>query len=154
MEIKTWKQQDFTCSTDPSRLQVEKIHKFLSTEAYWCDSIPLSVVQKAIANSLCFGLYNSAGDQIGFARIVSDFATFAWLCDVYIEKDYRGRGLSKWMMECILAHPDLKGLRRICLATKDAHSLYLKYGFEVTKTPGNWMEIKDNEIYKKVRSGS
>ena len=147
-----WKKDTFILSTDQTLLQVDRIHRFLSQEAYWCLNIPLEVVKKSIRNSLCFGLYSTSKSeplQIGYARIISDFATFAWLCDVYVEKDWRGKALSKWMMECLISHPDLKGLRRICLATKDAHSLYLKYGFEVTKTPENWMEIKDNDIYKK-----
>jgi len=147
-----WKNGVFTISTDKSLLQVDRIHQFLSQEAYWCLEIPLSTVKQAILGSLCFGLYDESKNekpQIGYARIVSDRATFAWLCDVYIEKSYRGQGLSKWLMECLMNHPDLKGLRRICLATKDAHKLYEKYGFEVTKTPKNWLEIKDNELYKR-----
>lgn len=146
-----WKRDSFVISTDKSMLQIDEIHKFLSQEAYWCLGVPRSVVEKAIEGSLCFGVYDESKNtaQIGYARLVTDKATFAWLCDVYIENEYRGEGLSKWLMECILAHPDLQGLRRICLATKDAHSLYEKYGFEVTKTPGNWLEIKDNDIYKK-----
>ncbi len=145
-----WKNDSFILSTDKTLLQVDRIHRFLSKEAYWCLNIPLDVVRRSIANSLCFGLYSTSQNeplQIGYARIVSDFATFAWLCDVYVEKDWRGKSLSKWMMECLISHPDIKNLRRLCLATKDTHSLYLKYGFEVTKTPENWMEIKDNNIY-------
>lgn len=149
--IEEWNKEDFILSTDKFRLQPDRIHKFLSTQAYWCLGIPLSVVKKAIEGSLCFGLFKVEGNkevQVGFARIVTDGATFAWLCDVYIESELRGLGLSKWMMECLMSHPALKNLRRICLATKDAHPLYKKYGFEVTPTPQNWMEIKDNDLYK------
>ena len=148
-----WKKEQFILTTDKSKLQIERMHRFLSQEAYWCLGIPLTVVKKAVDGSLCFGLYDDAkkeAPQIGYARIVSDKATFAWLCDVYIEKEYRGQGLSKWLMECLISHPELKDLRRICLATKDAHELYKKYGFEVTQTPGNWLEIKNNDIYKKI----
>lgn len=150
-----WLRDPFVVSTDKTRLQPSRIHHFLSTQAYWCLGIPKPVVEKAIDQSLCFGLYahqNGEQLQIGFARIVTDKATFAWLCDVYIENDYRKKGLSKWLMECVMAHPDLKNLRRICLATKDAHSLYKNFGFKVTETPQNWMEIKDNDLYKKFPS--
>lgn len=149
-----WKKENFLLSTDKEYLQYERIHEFL-TGAYWCEEIPLAVVTKAVQGSLCFGLYDAAKNnrQIGFARVVTDSATFAWLCDVYIEKEYRGQGLSKWMMDCVLSYPALQGLRRICLATKDAHELYAKYGFEVTQSPANWMEIKDNDLYKKMKRG-
>lgn len=151
--MESWKRDNFTISTNKTFLQINRIHQFLSTQAYWCIDIPKSIVQKAIDESLCFGLYLEEGgskSQIGFARIVTDRATFAWICDVYVENSYRGKGLSKWLMECILSHADLQKLRRICLATKDAHGLYQKYGFKVTETPGNWMEIKDNDLYKKM----
>lgn len=149
-----WEKENFLISTDKTLLQVDKIHQFLSNEAYWCLDIPREVVAKAIENSLCFGLYevrNDRKDQIGYARIVTDFASFAWLCDVYVQSSHRKKGLSKWLMECVLSHPDLKGLRRICLATHDAHSLYAKFGFVVANPPGNWMEIKDNDLYKKMK---
>ncbi|MBC7467039.1 MAG: GNAT family N-acetyltransferase [Bdellovibrio sp.] len=142
---------NYTISTDKSLLQRSKIHRFLSEKAYWSLGIPKEFVNKAIDKSLCFGLYEeSSGDQIGFARIVTDETTFAWLCDVYVEEDFRGQGLSKKMMEAIVSHPDLQGLRRFCLTTKDGHSLYQKFGFQVTKTPDFFMEIKDNDIYKRL----
>lgn len=147
-----WNYDGFSISTDQSLLQVDRIHQFLSQESYWSNSIPMSVVQKAIENSLCFGLYKNSGEQIGFARIVTDYATFAWLCDVYVEASVRGKGLSKWLMSCVMKHPELQGLRRICLATKDAHELYKKFGFQKTQSPENWMEIKDNEIYKRLNA--
>ena len=103
-------------------------------------------MKSAIQGSLCFGVYDN-GSQIAFARIITDGATFAWICDVIVEEKFRGRGVSKSLMKAILAHPKLQGLRRICLATKDAHSLYQQFDFKVTETPQNWMEIKDNDIY-------
>lgn len=153
LQIMEWQREQFTLSTDKNRLQINRIHIFLSTQAYWSLGIPLSVVESAVEGSICFGLYDEAacGSQIGYARIVTDGATFAWICDVYIEPEYRGKGLSKWMIDCLMTYPVLKNLRRICLATKDAHSLYGKFGFEVTQTPQNWMEIKDNDLYKKMK---
>lgn len=140
----------FSISTDKSKLQRERVHRFLSKEAYWCTEIPMDVVNAAIDHSLCFGLYSEAdGAQIGFARVVTDYATFAWICDVYVENEFRDRGLATWLIESVMKHSALQGLRRICLTTKDAHGLYSKHGFEVTKTPASWMEIKDPEIYKR-----
>jgi GNAT superfamily N-acetyltransferase len=149
------KKNQFSISTDKTLLQVEAVHSFLSTKAYWSLGIPVSTLHKAIDGSICFGLYHDTLNgllQIGFARVVTDYATFAWLCDVYVEEAYRGQGLSKWLVESIRNHPDLQGLRRFCLTTKDAQTLYSQFGFEVTKTPEFWMEIKDNDIYKKVNT--
>lgn len=149
-----WKKEPFYISTDKKLLQIPRIHHFLSTQAYWSLGIPLEIVKKSIAGSLSFGVFTKETPedlQVGYARIVSDFASFAWLCDVYVEEPYRNKGLSKWLMECVMSHPDLKNLRRICLATKDAHDLYKQYGFKMTETPQNWMEIKDNDIYKKLK---
>jgi RimJ/RimL family protein N-acetyltransferase len=150
-----WNESPFFISTDKRQLQVSRIHRFLSCEAYWSQGIPRSFVVRSIENSICFGLYyinENIPLQIGYARMVTDQSTFAWLCDVYIEQFYRGRGLSKWLMECIMSSRYVKDLRRICLVTKDAHGLYQNYGFEVTETPANWMEIKDNDIYKTLVS--
>jgi GNAT superfamily N-acetyltransferase len=144
----------FFISTDRSLLQLDRIHRFLSKESYWSLEIPPAIVQKSIENSLCFGVYEKTGEdvlQVGFARVISDLATFAYLCDVYIEGEYRGRDLSKWLVETIMAQPELQGLRRYCLATLDAHKLYEKFGFQITPTPNSWMEIKDNDIYRKQR---
>ena len=124
----------FTVSTDKSRLDVAMIHNFL-THAYWAKNIPLNTVQKSIANSLCFGIYDeqveNAPRQIGFARIVSDLATFAYMADVFVIEAYRGQGLGKFLVDCMMAHPDLQGLRRFVLATRDAHGLYAQFGFEM-----------------------
>lgn len=144
---------DYIVSTDKNQLQLERIHHFLSREAYWCLGIAKDVVRSAIEASFCFGLYEKkSGLQIGFARIVTDEATFAWLCDVYVEKELRGLGLSKLLMDACMEFLNSKNLRRICLTTKDAHPLYEKYGFQVTQTPTYWMEIKDNDIYKKMKA--
>lgn len=135
----------YEINDDKSQLQTGVIHEML-TNAYWCRGIPEKTVVAAIKSSVCFGIYRSE-EQVGFARVVTDAATFAWLCDVIIKKDHQGQGLSKELMKMILKHPSLQGLRRICLATKDAHKLYEQFGFKVTETPQNWMEIKDNDIY-------
>ena len=139
----------FFVSTDPAQLDIDSIHAFLSKEAYWCLGIPKEKVRAAIENSLCFGLYSGEKKQIGFARVVTDKSTFAWICDVYVEEKYRGQGLAEWLMKSVMEHSSLQNLRRICLATKDAHALYEKLGFKLTESPGNWMEIKDNDIYRK-----
>jgi GNAT superfamily N-acetyltransferase len=130
---------DFLVSTDPALLDLAVIHDYLSNRSYWAQGRPSEVIQRSIENSLCFGLYES-GKQAGFARIVTDRATFAWLCDVFVLEPWRGRGLSKWLMECILQHPGLQGLRRIVLATKDAHELYRPYGFAPLSAPERFME--------------
>jgi GNAT superfamily N-acetyltransferase len=149
-------QPGFTISTDPLRLEVSTIHRFLSTEAYWCLGIPLEVVEKAIAHSLCFGVYtvvpnqnDGANRQVGFARIITDFATYAYLCDVFILSEYRGRGLGKWLVGCIRGHPHLQGLRRWSLATRDAHSLYAQFGFQPVTNPERLMIIADPDVYKR-----
>jgi GNAT superfamily N-acetyltransferase len=113
----------FTSSTDPARLDITAIHRFLSEDSYWARHIPRATVERSIANSLCFGIYDAAGQQAAFARVVTDRATFAWLCDVFVLPAYRGQGLSKWLVQNMLAHPDLQGLRRHLLATLDAHGL-------------------------------
>jgi len=133
----------YTISTDKARLDVDLIHAFLSERAYWALGRSRALVETSIANSLCFGVY--AGDQqVGFARVVTDCATFAWLCDVFILEAQRGRGLAKWLVEVIVAHPDLQGLRRMLLATRDAHELYRRFGgFTPLRAPERWMERVD-----------
>jgi len=146
-----WTQGDYEISTDPARLDVRAVHEFL-TNSYWARGIPVETVERSILNSLCFGLYH-AGRQIGFARVVTDQATFGYLADVFVLEAYRSRGLSKWLMECIVGHPDLQGLRRWMLATRDAHALYQQYGFTRIHAPERWMEIHRPDIYaKKPRS--
>ena len=130
---------EFTISTDPNRLQIEAIHQFLSEESYWARERTPAQTETAIKNSLPFGVYKGE-NQIGFARVVSDFATFAYLGDVYILEEFRGQGLSLWLMQTIIEHPDLQNLRRWILATRDAHTLYEKFGFHSLVHPERWME--------------
>jgi GNAT superfamily N-acetyltransferase len=130
----------FLVSTDPARLDLALIHDFLSTRSYWAAGRSAEVVRRAVERSLCFGLYD--GDrQAGFARVVTDRATFAWLCDVFVVEEYRGRGLGEWLVEVVLAHPDLQGLRRFLLATRDAHGLYERHGFRPLADPARFMEV-------------
>jgi len=143
-----WSRGDFEISTDPARINVESVHEFL-TNSYWAKGIPLETVQRSVENSICFGMY-FAQQQIGFARVISDCATFAYLADVFILPAYRGRGLSKWLMECIVAHPDLQGLRRWMLATRDAHKIYAQYGFTPVQKPDRWMERHDPDVYARI----
>jgi GNAT superfamily N-acetyltransferase len=134
-----WSKGDYEISTDPARINAGMVHEFL-TNSYWAKGIPLETVQRSMENSIAFGVYHGQ-QQVGFARIISDLATFAYLADVFIVPSYRGRGLSRWLMECIVSHPDLQGLRRWMLATQDAHALYAKFGFAPIKSSGPWMEI-------------
>ncbi len=129
----------FTISTDPARLDLDTICDFL-TRAYWARGRPRERTERALKNSLVFGLYEGSR-QIGLARVVSDYAIFAYLCDVFIHEDYRGRGLGKWLMETVMGHPDLQGLRRWTLAISDAHSLYRRFGFKGLSNPADMMEM-------------
>jgi len=144
-----WSRDDYEISTDPARVDVELVHEFL-TNSYWAKGISLESVRLSIENSITFGVYHSQ-QLVGFARIISDLATFAYLADVFILPTHRGRGLSRWLMECIVSHPDLQGLRRWMLATQDAHGLYAKFGFSVIRSPERWMEIHRPDVY--ARSG-
>src|SRR5262245_31928009 len=128
-----------TISTDKSKLDLTVVHQFLSG-SYWAEGIPVEVVSRAIEHSLCFGVYDD-GRQIGFARVISDFATFAYLADVFILESHRGRGLSKLLMREVMNHPDLQGLRRFTLMTRDAHGLYRQFGFAGASRPDYYMEI-------------
>ncbi|HEX8096951.1 MAG TPA: GNAT family N-acetyltransferase [Pyrinomonadaceae bacterium] len=140
-----WRRGEFTISTDRSRLDVETIHRYLSTESYWALGRPLEVVRRSIEHSLPFGVYKS--DRLaGFARVITDYATFAWLADVFVLEEFRGLGLGKWLVEVILAHPELQGFRRWVLATKDAHELYRRHGFRELKEPARWMERFDPKM--------
>lgn len=143
--IESWERGEYLINTDRSRLDVALIHNFLSNESYWAAGRSVEVVKRSIDNSLCFGIYRNT-QQDGFARVVTDFATFAWLADVFIVSEHRGHGLAKWLMEVILAHPELQGFRRWVLATKDAHSLYTRFGFIPLHRPERWMERPDRTM--------
>jgi GNAT superfamily N-acetyltransferase len=138
--------EQFEISTDKARLQIDLIQKFLAEDSYWAQNRTLEQTEKAIENSICFGVYDGAR-QIGFARVVSDCATFAYIGDVFILEEFRGSGLSKRLMEAMLAHPDLQNLRRWVLATKDAHGLYEQFGFHNLKFPDRWMELPAPNAY-------
>lgn len=137
--VMNWQNGEFTISTDRNRLQIEVIHRFLSEDSYWARERTKEQTITAIKNSLPFGVYKGE-NLIGFARVVTDYATFAYLGDVFILEEFRGMGLSKWLMEVIVNHPDLQGFRRWVLATKDAHTLYEKYEFAPLRFPERWME--------------
>lgn len=142
--------EGFLISTDPALLNVDVIHDYLSNQSYWAQNIPKEVVQKSITNSLCFGLYFK-GKQIGFARLVTDKATFAYLADVFILKEHQGKGLSKSMMEIIQSHPELQGLRRWMLGTRDAHGLYEQFGWTVLDEDARkrFMQRHFKDVYQK-----
>jgi GNAT superfamily N-acetyltransferase len=142
-----WTKDDFSISTEKEKLDVAYIHRFLS-QSYWAEEIPLDVVQRSIQGALCFGVYHN-NRQIGFARVITDEATFAYLCDVFIDEDFRGKGLSKWLMETIITFPGLQGLRRFMLATRDAHELYRQYGFTELTFTDRWMHKHWPDVYKK-----
>lgn len=148
--MQEYQRGEFVVSTDRSKLDVDAIHEFL-TNCYWAKGIPKDTVVRSIANSLCFGVYRSE-KQVGFARVISDFATYAYVGDVFVEEAFRGHGLGKWMMECIVAHPGLQGLRRWALATRDAHSLYAQFGFTPLRAPERWMERHNPNVYADSRS--
>ena len=138
---------EFLISADPARLDLDVIHGFL-TNCYWAKGIPRNLVARSIEHSLCFGIYDGAGVQVGFARVITDCATIAYLGDVFVLESHRGRGLSKWMMECITQHAGLQGLRRWILLTRDAHELYAKFGFTPLKSAERYMELHRPDVYE------
>ena len=140
-----WSTAEFEISTDPARVDVTTVHAFL-TNSYWAKGIPLGTLRRSLQHSLCFGVYRGV-QQVGFARVITDYATFAYLADVFVLGEFRGRGLAKWLMECIVAHPDLQDLRRWCLVTRDAHGLYGQFGFKPLPAPERWMELHDPDVY-------
>ena len=142
-----WTKEDFSISTDKNKIDPAYVHNFLSN-CYWAEDIPIDVVKRSIKGSLCFGVYRNR-QQIGFARLITDEATFAYLGDVFIDEKFRGQGLSKWLVETILAYPGLQGLRRFMLATRDAHGLYEQFGFAPLTFTDRWMHIHQPGIYKK-----
>jgi GNAT superfamily N-acetyltransferase len=150
-----WRRDGFAISTDKSRLQLDVVHACLA-RSYWAERIPRDVFERSIAGSLCFGLYavdgespRSSEQQVGFARLVTDGATFAWVSDVFVLEEWRGRGLAKWLMQTMTAMPELSGLRRWILATRDAHELYRQVGFTPLAEPARYMERLDRDVYKR-----
>jgi GNAT superfamily N-acetyltransferase len=151
MSFEQYERGSYVLSTDPGRLDVSAIHRFLST-SYWADSIPIDLVRRSLDASLCFGLYAPEG-QIGLVRVITDRATFAYLCDVYVLPAYQGQGLGHWLMQCVTGSPQLQGLRRWLLVTRDAHGLYEQAGFSVAANPERIMEIVRPGLYRSTVSG-
>lgn len=139
----------FCISTDKEKMDIDVIHSFL-TRSYWAEGISKEIIRKSVEGALCFGVFEN-DKQVGFARMITDKATFAYLADVFIIEEFRGLGLSKWLMEVILAHPDLQGLRRMMLATRDAHELYKKFGFTPLNNVDRWMHIHHPDVYKVIK---
>jgi len=146
-----WRRGEYTISADPARLPVEAIHAYL-TESYWAQGIPLEIVRRSLQYSVNFCVFH--GDQLaGFGRVITDRATFGYLGDVFVLEPYRGQGLSKWLMECVLAHPELQGFRRWVLVTRDAHGLYRQFGFGPLAKPDRYLERVIPDIYLRSRGG-
>ena len=144
----SWRRGEYEVTTDDRRINVDCVYGFLSGQSYWAKGVPREVVERSIRHSLCFAILR--GDEtVGFARVVTDRATMAYLADVFVLPSHRGNGLAKWLMECIGTHPDLQRLRRWLLATADAHRLYSRNGFEPLKSPERWMERHDPDVYRR-----
>jgi GNAT superfamily N-acetyltransferase len=150
-EIVEYRRGGYVISTDPARLNLDVIHDFL-TNCYWAKGISREIVARSLEHSLCFGIYDESADtdeaQVGFARVISDFTTIAYLGDVFVLEAHRGRGLSKWLMECITRHPALQGLRRWILLTRDAHGLYSQFGFKPLQSAERYMELHQPNVYE------
>lgn len=141
----TWTKDDFSISTEKGRIDVDYVHAFL-TGSYWAAGIPLETVKRSVEGSICFSVFQQQR-QIGFARVITDEATFAYLADVFIDEKFRGKGLSKWLMEVIMNYESFQGLRRFMLATRDAHGLYTQFGFAPLTHAERWMQIHRPDIY-------
>jgi ribosomal protein S18 acetylase RimI-like enzyme len=140
-EVQTFERNGFAVSTDRARLDPVAIHDYLSNRSYWAEGRPLETVRRSLDNSLCFGLYE--GDrQIGLARVITDYATYGYLCDVYVLEEYRRQGLGTWLVECVMTHPALQNLRKFSLATRDAQELYRRFGFTEIEDPKRYMNLR------------
>lgn len=148
MTISRWTKNDYFISNDISLLDIPYIHNYLCNQSYWAKDVPMNVVKRSIENSVCFGVFDN-NKQIGFGRVITDKATFGYLADIFIDNNYRGRGLSKWLIQTMLDHPELQGLRNWVLGTLDAHSLYEKLGFIVHPEPQRMMRKNNPDCYKK-----
>ena len=146
--VHEWRQGEYLISTDKERLDIATIHGFLTT-SYWATGVPIEIVKRSIEHSLNFGLFQS-DQQVGFARVITDYATFAYLADVFVLEPFRGRGLSKWLMQVIVEHPELQGLRKWTLFTRDAHGLYRQVGYTSLANPERAMERNFPDIYKQI----
>lgn len=139
----------FTLSDDPARFDLARAHGWIGGESYWAEGIPFDLFAKACANSVTVGAYAADGTMAAMARVVTDRATFGWVCDVFVDAAHRGDGLGKMLMAYLKAHPDLQGFRRLHLATRDAHGLYRQFGFTDLTGVANWMEIRDPDVYRR-----
>jgi GNAT superfamily N-acetyltransferase len=146
-----WQRDGYVVTTDPDAIDMDALHTFLH-QSYWARGIPLEVVREAVDHSLNFTLLQPP-HFVGFARVITDYATFAYVTDVFVLPEHRGRGLGSWMMGCVMAHPQLQGLRRWCLVTRDAHAVYARVGFSPTAIPERWMELLDPKVYERRRGG-
>jgi GNAT superfamily N-acetyltransferase len=147
--LKEYAADGFTYSSDRTKIDIAYVHRIVSTQLYWAKGIPFDTVKRSVENSLSFGIYTN-GQQVGFARLVTDYATFGYLADVFVDEQYRGRGLSKTLMEFIFGIDELKVFRRMVLVTRDAHTLYERYGFTSLKTPDTYMELHRPEVYSQT----
>jgi GNAT superfamily N-acetyltransferase len=147
--VTEYRNGEFVISTSRDRLDLGVVHGYL-TNCYWAKGIPREIVVRSIEHALCFGIYDGTGAQVGFARVISDFATIAYVGDVFVLETHRGRGLGKWLMQCVVQHPALQGLRRWILTTRDAHGLYSQVGFAPVKCPERFMEIHRPDVYERA----
>jgi GNAT superfamily N-acetyltransferase len=145
--VMEYQRGEYLISTSRERLNLDVVHGFL-TNCYWAKGIPREVVARSIEHALCFGIYDHRGEQVGFARVISDFATIAYIGDVFVLEKHRGHGLGKWLMQCITDHPALQDLRRWILTTRDAHGLYSQFGFKPVKSPERFMELHRPNVYE------
>lgn len=155
MQPQEWRRGEYLVSTDPALIDLDVVHRFLSEESYWSRGVPRDAIARSNEHSLTFGVYlqrDGARAQVGFARTITDYATTAYLADVFVLSEHRGRGLGVWLIECVRAHPELQGLRVWRLATADAHGLYQKHGFRPLAHPERLMEIIDPSVYEGERA--